>query len=140
VAPRWAALYEALVFQPFRAYDRTAPSRLTTGFSALFPALMLVCFVALWLRRRQRGPEEAAIAFAVLSIVWVFVLVVGVDGVEGNRMRYPTEGLFFLSVLWSARVLGGRLFGWGRRGASRPDLLAPRGPRTEGPSPVARDS
>ncbi|HEY3448742.1 MAG TPA: hypothetical protein VGK67_20455, partial [Myxococcales bacterium] len=96
VAPRWAALYEALVFQPFRAYDRTAPSRLTTGFSALFPALMLVCFVALWLRRRQRGPEEAAIAFAVLSIVWVFVLVVGVDGVEGNRMRYPTEGLFFL--------------------------------------------
>jgi hypothetical protein len=99
----WAAAYEAVVFQPFRAYDPST-SRLTNGFALVFPAVVAVALVALVRRRRVWGPAERTVAVMLLSIGWVLALVLFVDGPEGNRVRYCTEPYLFLVAGW---VVGG---------------------------------
>jgi hypothetical protein len=99
----WANVYEAVVFQPFRAYD-PAGTRLTNGFSLVFPTVVVAAAVALWRRRRAWGPAERTIAVLLLSIGWVLALVLFVDGPEGNRVRFCTEPYLFLVAGW---LIGG---------------------------------
>jgi hypothetical protein len=44
----------------------------------------------------------------LLSVGWVLLLVLGVDGAEGNRVRYPTGFLFLLSAGWALSAVLGR--------------------------------
>ena len=41
-------------------------------------------------------------AFMWCTLVWVLTMVLLVDGVEGNRMRFSTEPYLYLLTLWIA--------------------------------------
>jgi hypothetical protein len=104
---QWARVYEAVAFQPFRPFD-PAVTRLSTGFAIVFP-LALCGIVYLLVRRRQRwAVAERTVLMMLLSVGWVLLLVLGVDGAEGNRVRYPTGFLFLLSAGWALSAVLGR--------------------------------
>ena len=106
----WANVYELVVFQRFRSYD---PNRTTvsTGFAILFPIILLATGIFLR-RRRPWRIEERTVVVMLYTILWVFALVVLVDGPEGNRVRFCTEPYLFLMVGW----LLGHFFGGPMRG------------------------
>ena len=114
----WARLYEAVVFQPFRAYDPSSTG-ITTGFAIVFPLLLLAVLVRLWRRRREWDPADRTVVLLLLSIGWVLAMVLFVDGPEGNRVRFSTEPLLFLVAGWL--VGGKRSAGAGVELPRRPD-------------------
>jgi hypothetical protein len=103
-APGWFAVYEAIVFQPFRAYDPSR-TRASTGFALVVPVVLAAALVRLWRRRGRWGTGERTIAVLLFSVLWVLALVLLVDGPEGNRVRFSTEPYLFVVAGW---LVGGR--------------------------------
>ena len=115
---RWARIYEAVVFQPLRAYDPSSTG-ITTGFAIVFPLVLLAVLVLLWRRRRSWDPADRTVVLLLFSIGWVLAMIVFVDGPEGNRVRFSTEPLLFLVAGW---LTGGKASGRaGVEPPSRPD-------------------
>lgn len=100
-APRWAAAYEALVFQAFARVSSEHPLRVTTGFALWFPLAFAGVAWVLWRRRKDPGAEGGVVLLALGCMAWTLGLVCLVDGLEGSRIRYPVEPLFFLALAWA---------------------------------------
>jgi hypothetical protein len=103
----WARIYEAVVFQPFRAYDPSSTG-ITTGFAVVFPLVLIAAIVLLWRRQRRWDPADRTVVVLLFSIGWVLAMVLFVDGPEGNRVRFSTEPLLFLVAGW---LVGGKASG-----------------------------
>lgn len=88
------------------------PVPLTLYGLLLFPAVLLAATAAVLARWREGRPQERAVLLGLYCIAWTLVVPCLTDGLEGNRMRYPTSnlvvvvGLYALheaGVAWSAR-------------------------------------
>lgn len=98
----WPVLYEALLFQRFSAdAPRDGEARPTTGFAFTLPWMLLFAALMVWRRRRAVSPADSVVAFMLGCIVWVAVLVLTVDGMESNRMRFPLEPYLLLALAWA---------------------------------------
>jgi hypothetical protein len=109
LADPWMRVFEALLVQEFRppyylrsATSRSDPTRFwhVSGFFFTFP---LIVFFSI--RKIRRGwsddpPTARVAALMLLPILWVFAMVLLVDGEESNRMRVSTEPLTILLALW----------------------------------------
>ncbi len=127
-AAAWSQLYETVVLQRFAAGRPTQGPRATTGFAFLFP-LLLLAPAALLLRRRGRwSAQERTVAWMGFCTVWVTVLILTVDGMEGNRMRYPVEPFVFLMAAWA-------LDGWLARRSPPPAATCEAGRPPPTPQP-----
>ncbi len=113
----WSGIYEAIVFQRFRAYN-PSETNITTGFAILFPAILIATVIALW-RRRPWGAAERTVVLMLFSILWVLALVMFVDGPEGNRVRFSTEPYLFLIVGWLLGSIPARKSGTGGTSSER---------------------
>lgn len=97
----WKKIYEIALCQDFRPDSKLSETGMSgwpvSGFMLTFPAL--IALIAAQIARRWRaGPVRARTAlFMLYCIVWVFLLSVVVDGLEGNRLRFAT--LPFLIIL-----------------------------------------
>jgi hypothetical protein len=89
----WMRLYELVVFQ-YPADDmRVRPH---TGFTFWFP---LVILAAIWQLSRPRphpAPETGVVVLMLITILWVLLMILFVDGAEGNRIRFSTEPFLLL--------------------------------------------
>jgi len=97
----WHRLYEIVFFQYLGNDTRTDPG---TGFFFLFPLLLALSFWQLWRRwsasGSASGPESGTIALILFTILFVTVLILLTDGIEGNRLRFSTEPYLFLLAAW----------------------------------------
>lgn len=105
----WMRLYEALLVQELRsplylrnAWFRDEPTRWwhVSGFFFTFP---LIAGFAVWkiARRWRSHPLEARTAALMLfSVLWVFAMVILVDGDEANRIRASTEPQTIMLAFW----------------------------------------
>jgi hypothetical protein len=82
--------------------------RPANGFRVLLPVLLLA---VLWrIARRPRGdPGWRLAVLLVWHVLWVIVMVLFVDGFEGNRMRYSTTPFLVLLAAWAIDGLLDRL-------------------------------
>ncbi len=93
----WARMYELLVMQEILPPISGAHP---DGFFFIFPVIICLAMwktIKIW---KSRHKEALFVAFLLSIILWVFLLVLLVDGEEGNRIRYPTTPLIFLLLLW----------------------------------------
>jgi hypothetical protein len=108
-ADPWMRLYEALLVQELRSplylrnpFFREEPTRFwhVSGFFFTFPLIM---GMALWkIRRRWRAQAiEARVAAVMLfTVLWVFAMIIVVDGDEANRIRTSTEPYTVMLAMW----------------------------------------
>lgn len=95
----WLRTYERVVFQYFGDDIRHGPR---TGWSLLLP-LALTGAVVQAIRRRRTDPAGAGtVAFLLAAVLWVLLMVLLVDGDEGNRMRFSTQPLLLAAAAWAA--------------------------------------
>jgi hypothetical protein len=73
------------------------------GF-VVFP-LTVIGVLARWLRRPWTF-REATVAIALFSIFWAMVGACATDGIEGNRMRFSTTGLFAVVLAYALHGVG----------------------------------
>lgn len=76
-------------------------SREVSPLVLTFP--LLVGF-ALWraLARRRTDPAgSTTVLFLLAAVLWVFVLVLVIDGAEANRIRFSTEPLLWVAGAWA---------------------------------------
>ncbi len=93
----WAKAYEILVFQYIGNDTRQNP---LNGFLFLVPIVLVLAawkFFQTWHTDPRSAKTMALIWF---SFVWVLFMVLFVDGIEGNRMRFPAEPFFWVMVAW----------------------------------------
>jgi hypothetical protein len=75
---------------------------------SLFGFVVFPLTVALVLLRWLRGPwtfRDAAVAVALFSIAWAMLGACATDGIEGNRMRFSTTGLFAVVLVYALPAL-----------------------------------
>ncbi len=120
----WARLHEALVFL---GLPRDPREGLPSGFALAFPWVLAWILV----RAFRAGNPEARrlLLLALYPVLWVLLLVLLVDGQEGNRMRLSGEALFWFALL----------FAFGTAKARRSPLRTSRaegGPGNKEPGPA----
>lgn len=108
----WMRGFEIARYQPFPG---SRPTGSPTGFALLFPVALLLVALSIGRRWREDRGATGVVLFLAGVVVWVLVLVLLVDGYEGARIRWPTEGAFLLLVGWA---LDGA---FRNRSSSRPD-------------------
>ena len=105
----WMGAYETAVFQYYGWGMRNmgvygdienATAVPLTGFALVFPVLMLGAFYMTYKSWKTDTVRAATAAFMLYTICWVLVMVLFVDGVEGNRIRFPTEPFTFILAGW----------------------------------------
>jgi hypothetical protein len=107
----WLWFYQAGIFLDFRQapanthpYYRTEPIRPwhVSGFAIMLPAILGA--IAVKIKRDWRSdPARARTALMMVSIVaWTFLLILFVEGAEGNRLRFPCESYLFVLTFWCA--------------------------------------
>lgn len=101
----WPRLYEAVAVQRFRTRESATEPRITTGMAMLYPVLLLAPLPVLWRRRRRFGPAEATVALMVFCGVWITVLLLLVDGMEGARGRWAVQPYLFVAFAWTVEAL-----------------------------------
>lgn len=72
------------------------------GF-VLFP-LTVAAVLVRWLRAPWT-PREAAVAIAMFSVLWAMLGACATDGIEGNRMRFSTTGLFAVILAYAIHAV-----------------------------------
>ena len=103
----WMRFYRETVNQEYfdpRLLAGDEPLQLYRQPSALmllFPLMVLGPLVAAFVRRR-REPRQVAIALVMLyPVLWVVLMVLLIDGYEGNRMRLPIMPMLLLLSAWA---------------------------------------
>lgn len=101
----WTRLYEALLCQDFRPESKLSETGLAhpwpiSGFMLTFP--LLIGLIPLKIMREWRAhPIRARLALCMYyCIAWVTLLVIVVDGLEGNRLRFSTIPFLIILGFW----------------------------------------
>jgi hypothetical protein len=94
---RWVRTYETLLFHYFA--DNGREQRIT-GFFVFFPVVISLSAFKLWYIWYQRPVEAGTVTLILFCVLWVTVMVLFIDGAEGNRMRFSTEPFTFLLAFW----------------------------------------
>jgi hypothetical protein len=100
----WMRIYELALCQEARDSSRLGMKGLSpwppSGFMILFPIVMIF---STWkiVRRWRIDPARARVALLMLyCILWVLAMVLFVDGLEGNRMRFSTLPYLLVLFFW----------------------------------------
>ena len=105
----WLRGYEVAVFQDFRTAGalsheahRIAETRPWHVSGFVFALPLIVIFSVRKVRRTwKQEPVQAGLsAYLLFSVLWVLLIVLFVEGTEGNRMRFSTEPYLLLLVFW----------------------------------------
>jgi hypothetical protein len=94
----WARAYEIIVFQYIENDTRQVP---LNGFHFFFPIVVVLSTWRLFRRWNTDSTSTGTVALTWFTLIWVLCMVVFIDGMEGNRMRFPTEPFFWVLVAWS---------------------------------------
>jgi hypothetical protein len=101
----WMRFYEGLLCQDWRPRARLTHVGLTSywppsGFMMIFP--LIVGAAAVKIKRTwRRDPLRARLALLMLyCVLWVLAMVLLVDGLEGNRMRFSTLSYLLVLFFW----------------------------------------
>jgi len=106
----WLKAYEIVVNQDLRGFQRLKAEALTeqgglglwaAGFVWLLPVYLLLIAVRIIRVYRRNPPLALTATFMLLCVVWVLMMILCVDGVEGNRMRTSTEPFLIILVFWA---------------------------------------
>lgn len=113
LARPWLRAYEVIVYQDARegwqlmhpkARNVENAERTYSGFYFLFPLMMLASLAAI-MRSWRRDPIASRLALCLwASVAWVTLMILFVDGAEGNRIRFPVEPYLWLLVFWSGGI------------------------------------
>lgn len=111
--PRWAdpwmRLYEAVLVQELRPplylrnpYFRDEPTRFwhVSGFFFTFPLIVIFAFRKIRKRWRTHPVEARVAAMLLYTVLWVFSMILFVDGDEANRIRTSTEPFTIMLAMW----------------------------------------
>ena len=47
------------------------------------------------------GRDRVVVTYLLLSVVWVLAMILLVDGLEGNRIRFSSDPLLWLLIAWA---------------------------------------
>jgi hypothetical protein len=96
----WLRTYESAVFQYSGEDIRNGP---WTGWSLLLPLALAGVAVQVIRRRRTDPVGSGAATFLLACVLWVLIMVLLIDGDEGNRMRFSTQPLLLAAAAWALR-------------------------------------
>jgi hypothetical protein len=94
----WLWAYEGAVFQYFGDDIRHGP---WTGWSLLLPLVLSGAAIQAFRRRKTEPVDAGTAAFLLAAVLWVLIMVLLVDGDEGNRMRFSTQPLLLAAAAWA---------------------------------------
>jgi len=106
----WMKAFETAVFQ-YRGdtVPLDGPPVPHTGFAYIFPIVILLSIAAIALNWKTDPVGAATAGFLLYCVLWVLLMVLFVDGVEGNRMRFSTEPFTFILAGWSLWKITSRI-------------------------------
>lgn len=93
----WVSFYEKLLFQNVKGFP---PFDDVNVFFFLFPIVMLLSLIKMAHSWRQKSAEIQTIWWIWLTIMWVLLMILFVDGLEANRIRFSTEPFLILLAAW----------------------------------------
>jgi hypothetical protein len=73
----------------------------TTAYGLVFPVVLGFIVVRWYAAVRDRDRDRVVVTCMLLWVVWVLVTVLGIDGLEGNRIRFSTDPLLTLMLAWA---------------------------------------
>lgn len=109
LADPWMRLYEAVLVQEIRSplylrnpYFRQEETRFwhVSGFFFTFPLIVGFAGRKIWKRWRTHRVEARVAALMLYTVLWVFAMIIGVDGDEANRIRTSTEPYTIMLAMW----------------------------------------
>jgi hypothetical protein len=98
----WMEAYERLLLLR-RGPD--PPPLPVTGFALLFPVAVALAAARAWRERRSDPLRVRTAIYLAWPVVWVLVLILFVEGNEGNRLRLSTQPFVLLLAGWGAGLL-----------------------------------
>ena len=111
-ARAWLKLWEIGLYQDFRGPNRLqltengripGPGTWLAGFVILLPLYLGFAGWTILARWRTDTALSLTAAFMLACFLWVLLMVLLIDGIEGNRMRISTEPFLWLLLIWAAR-------------------------------------
>lgn len=93
----WVSLYETVLFHNVKGVPSFGDVNV---FFFLFPIIMLLSLIKIARSWCQKSAEIQTIWWIWLTIMWVLLMILFVDGVEANRIRFSTEPFLFLLAAW----------------------------------------
>ncbi len=103
----WMGFYERFLLLDFRTARELGAAlpddplvKSLSPFYLGFPAIILIALLRIAVTWRRDPLRARTAAFMLLSILWVLTMVLFVDGMEGNRMRFSTEPFLFILLFW----------------------------------------